>query len=1050
MIGNMRVRGMAGTASWGVIAAATLMGAPAFAQQSSVAASTPSATSDPTDGDILVTGTRESLRSAIARKKNAGTVVDSIVADDIASFPDKNVGEALSRITGVQLSREFGEGNQISIRGVEPDLNRIEINGVSQQSALGGRTGDFRELQVELVKSIDVYKGYTVDLTEGGIGGTVSVETRRPLDLKDPIFSIKGEAQRLNLTKKWQPRFNLLAGRSDLLDGRLGVILNVTHNQVDTRGDSVSNTNWNRIADFDRTDQKTVVNPLYANFATYASCGGTTGNTATVATANRLACETQFFDWAPQSVRYRTLDRSDNRTSIDGQLQFEVANNFSVWGQAQLNYRNQTLRDVNYSVDLGVYQRYNFDAALAANAAGGTSRPQITAGTTTVEDQVVTSIITQRNGLNISATAVPTFNGANGIVGVNRRDFDYNEQSKYYQTGFKWDIGPLNFIGLGSRSSAKNTNNTNNISISTGVGGISIDRRNEAGLPVITFPESFDPANAADYGNFSRTGANGQPLVQAGPSIQYRPSRSTAKEDQLKLDADYDTGWAFLKKIEVGGQYRKQRLDLFQAGGARLLTPAVVAVPAAGIVGVPAVFQTNNNVTTNSVIGPVPATGPALDTVYFTREQYQQFLSGNTGVTGGAPLFTGIPQAEGSPDRLAIPLFEPASLSQFFDLSRFNQNTLLFADGLPQIPSYIINETIKSAYFKINFEQEIFGMTLTGNAGYRYTHTRNASTSVNTRRENRIRPGTGVNGIAPVLETVTTGVQAVSIDNSYDDWLPAVNLNLEALSNLFIRATYAKNLARPRPIDLSPAINCLIDAANTIAGDDTCTAGNPRLQPYRADQYDLNVAWYPNRDTLISVGYYYKDVTSFVLPAQTLNGVDLFGDGILYTVRQPTNGFGAKLDGIEASVQTAFTFLPAPFDGFGASGNMTYARALNQSLTNLATNEPLSGFPGLSKYTYNASMFYDKDWLNARVSVNKRTGWLAFATSAINGNNPLYRGGETYVDAKVLFRLTPMFSFWVEGLNLTKEIRRDLIDAARVVEYTDNGQRIFVGAQLKF
>ncbi|WP_245656707.1 TonB-dependent receptor plug domain-containing protein, partial [Sphingomonas asaccharolytica] len=132
-------------------------------------------------GDILVVGTRASLRSAIARKRNAGTVVDSIVADDIASFPDKNVGDSLARVTGVQLSRDFGEGVQVSIRGVEPDLNRVEVNGMSQVSALGTRGGDFRELATELVKSIDVYKGYTVDLTEGGIGGTVSIELRKPL-----------------------------------------------------------------------------------------------------------------------------------------------------------------------------------------------------------------------------------------------------------------------------------------------------------------------------------------------------------------------------------------------------------------------------------------------------------------------------------------------------------------------------------------------------------------------------------------------------------------------------------------------------------------------------------------------------------------------------------------------------------------------------------------------------------------------------------------------------------------------------------------------------
>ena len=81
--------------------------------------------------EVVVVGTRASLQSAMNRKKRNGTISDSIVAEDISQFPDKNVGEALGRITGVQLARDFGEGNAVSIRGVEPDLNRVEINGMS-------------------------------------------------------------------------------------------------------------------------------------------------------------------------------------------------------------------------------------------------------------------------------------------------------------------------------------------------------------------------------------------------------------------------------------------------------------------------------------------------------------------------------------------------------------------------------------------------------------------------------------------------------------------------------------------------------------------------------------------------------------------------------------------------------------------------------------------------------------------------------------------------------------------------------------------------------
>jgi len=1043
-------------------AALIAMAQPGLAQQNGRLAPPADDQISPTDplataADITVVGTRASLRSAIARKKHADTVVDSIVADDIASFPDKNVGEALARITGVQLQRDFGEGSKVSIRGVEPDLNRIEINGVSQQSAGGERSGDFRELAVELVKSIDVYKGYTVDLTEGGIGGTVRVETRRPLELLKPIFSIKGEAQRLNLAQKWRPRVNLTAGRADLLDGRLGVLLNVTHSQVDTRGDSIANTDWRRYFDLDRSSEKTVADPDYAAYSTYESCAGTTGGSAAKATAARLACETQFFDWAPNSARYRVLDRFDARTSFDGQLQYRVADNFTIWTQAQLNWRNQRMRDTNYTVNLSSgtgrtldLTRYNLDAPLATNAAGGASRPRPTVGTVTTENHVLTSVLTALNGVNAATDgATANYRGANGIVGVQRRDFRYDEESRYFQTGFEWDLDRLHLIGLASTSRASRIDETNLVGITTGVPGIKIDRRNPEGLPILQFPAAFDPAAISSYADATRRGANGQLLNQTGPVLQYRPGQNDASEDQLKLDATYAVNWGPLKAIAFGGQFRDQDLVSYGAGGARLLRAAVTAVPSAGIAASPAVYQYNNNISYTTVIGPVPAGGAAANTYYLTAAQYQQFLAANSGVTGGAPLFTGISGAEGAPQRLAIPLFDYANLSRYYDLSGFNQDRVRFADGLPQIPDYVINERIVAGYLKADIDTRLFGMPLTGNVGVRYTATRDRSVSSNTRRENRVRPGTGVGTIPAVIETATVAVQQITLQNRYHDWLPAANAALEVQPDLFIRLGYAKNLARPKPSDLSPAINCVIDTADTIAGEDTCSAGNPYLKPYRADQYELNAAWYPNRDTAISIGYYYKDIQSFVLPAATVSGVDLFRDGTLYTVRQPLNGFGAKLDGIEASAQTVLGFLPAPFDGFGLSGNITYSRSINSGLTNQATGEPLSEFPGLSKFTYNASIFFDRDWLNARINYNRRSNWLYQAASANNGNSPVYRRGETYVDAKVQLRLGAHYSVFVEALNLTNQLTRSYIDDARPIEFTDVGRRVFFGAQLK-
>ena len=224
--------------------------------------------------EIIVTGTRASLQSAIERKKNSGTTVDSIVAEDIASFPDKNVGEALQRITGVQLQRDFGEGVAVSIRGVEPDLNRVEINGVTTlgQGGLGQRGADFRELASELVKSIDVFKGFTADMTEGGIGGTVSIETRKPLDLRGPLLVATASAQYHDTSDTIRPRGNLTFGTNRLLDNRLGFLVNLTYDNSVTRNDYVRNTAWARIGDLNGDNRKITSRPAFDDISTLAGC----------------------------------------------------------------------------------------------------------------------------------------------------------------------------------------------------------------------------------------------------------------------------------------------------------------------------------------------------------------------------------------------------------------------------------------------------------------------------------------------------------------------------------------------------------------------------------------------------------------------------------------------------------------------------------------------------------------------------------------------------------------------------------------------------------
>ncbi|WP_214294132.1 TonB-dependent receptor plug domain-containing protein, partial [Escherichia coli] len=103
---------------------------PAMAQtatpDAAAAAQAPAPQADTaSNDDIVVTGIRESLRSAISVKRNANAVVDVITSEAIGKFPDRNVAESLSHIPGVSIDRRFGEGEKVAILGTDPALNRM-------------------------------------------------------------------------------------------------------------------------------------------------------------------------------------------------------------------------------------------------------------------------------------------------------------------------------------------------------------------------------------------------------------------------------------------------------------------------------------------------------------------------------------------------------------------------------------------------------------------------------------------------------------------------------------------------------------------------------------------------------------------------------------------------------------------------------------------------------------------------------------------------------------------------------------------------------------
>ena len=160
---------------------------------------------------IEVKGIRGSLAASLNTKRFSTSIVDAITSEDIGKFPDKNIGDALQRISGVMVERAYGEVSGVSIRGTAPEQSKILLNGQTVAStgwddlATATRTFNMELLSAEQVSAVEVYKSPEARLEEGALGGTVDLSTRKPFDLEQHTYMVSGEVSRSSLYEENDP-----------------------------------------------------------------------------------------------------------------------------------------------------------------------------------------------------------------------------------------------------------------------------------------------------------------------------------------------------------------------------------------------------------------------------------------------------------------------------------------------------------------------------------------------------------------------------------------------------------------------------------------------------------------------------------------------------------------------------------------------------------------------------------------------------------------------------------------------------------------------------
>ena len=203
--------------------------------------------------EIIVRGYRQSLGRALDIKRSETGAVDSIVAEDIADFPDLNLAESLQRIPGVSIQRDAGEGRNITVRGLGPTFTRVRLNGMEGLTTAGGsdssggtnrdRGFDFNIFASELFSALTVRKTAAAELDEGSLGATVDLRTPRPFDFGDRVMSAALQGGYNDLANDASPRATFLYSDTSA-EGRFGGLFSLAYTERSLLEEGHSTVRW--------------------------------------------------------------------------------------------------------------------------------------------------------------------------------------------------------------------------------------------------------------------------------------------------------------------------------------------------------------------------------------------------------------------------------------------------------------------------------------------------------------------------------------------------------------------------------------------------------------------------------------------------------------------------------------------------------------------------------------------------------------------------------------------------------------------------------------
>jgi TonB-dependent receptor len=1024
---------------------------------------------------VVVSGFRSSLEQSLDMKRQAADSSDSILAEDIAKFPDLNVSESLQRIPGITLARDQGEGRQISVRGLNSTFTRVRINGMEALATTGsedvsgganrGRSFDFNVFASELFSQLTVHKTASAEVEEGSLGATVDLHTAHPFD--KPGFTMVGSAQAgyNDLSGGFNPRFAALVSDT-FLGGRLGVLASAAYQIQNGLEVGASTVRWQN----DNTAQSiNHASPLIAGCETNVP-----GATSQCATGQRLAyvafnppatlpgtAADQITAFTPSSCTPAATTSSTGYAAAGNGLP-----NRETRGQLPNgNCFSSSVLPNNYDVVNEAFRprfpRYD-DITNHEKRLGLTGSVQYQPDDQTLFtlDALFADFAVERNEYYLEAESFSNNNVSNnpgliapilgaGSIGV----LNYNVN----QTTNNLDYVQATNVGLRSehrldhldtRFKEVTLDASHEFSDAFKVHGLLGWTESNHSNPIQTTLTMDYDCTAATSSTGATAGcpggaANGAGTIASPYSFDYRGGLSQLPSLTYgNVDVTSTNGW-FLSQIRERENFIHNSYRTIQADFTWKATDWVNVKGGVDYknYGYSALVTARTNGTTASQDNVIAAgrTTPAV-----LAANSQQISMHGLAVGAGTPTTWAVPSIDAFNNQFHI--FDqtvlPIQTSGATSVAPCNvaPGCPAFLQGPGQFLSQngIVGENDLGLWLQGDWDAHFYGVPFRGNIGLRYVETTQNSVGYS---------------FDPGSKTVVT----TTLERSYHDVLPSVNALLVPADNFLLRMGAVYVMARPDLGNLLPG-----GATATVTGSNfNVTENNPNLNPFRAKTADMSFEWYYSKGALFSVAFFYKHLDSLIQTVrqsipfnQNTDGVPISlvqpacgnsyvappasgcNEAATWLFSKPINSKGAPLYGTEIAWQQPFDFLPDPFSNFGFTGNVTFVQATQTYYNTDGSVLTRADLTGLSRTSYSATLYYDDGRFEARSTASFRSHYIPQGgVNPGNLNDFLVNSSTLNIDASASYKIDDNFTITFDGINLTNQ---------QTYQYADSvGQRLY-------